>query len=88
MSVLRSSVVASVLASIFVFSIGVARAEVPVYGPEAPASLPLEKSEPTKIASFETAPVIDGKLDEPLWEHAAVLKDFYQIQPGYNIQPT
>jgi Domain of unknown function (DUF5916)/Carbohydrate family 9 binding domain-like len=28
------------------------------------------------------APVIDGKLDEPLWKDAAVITDFRQIKPG------
>ncbi len=99
MGFLRSAVLMSVLVAIVGTSIGIARADVkaskpaspsagPVYGPDAPSSLPIEKSEPTAIGAFETAPVIDGKLDEPIWEHAAVLRDYYQIQPGYNIAPT
>ena len=57
-------------------------------GNEAPVVVPLEKQEPVKIGTFETRPVIDGKLDEEVWKSAAVLKDFYQIQPGDNIAPT
>lgn len=57
-------------------------------GDEAPFTVPLEKQEPVKIGTFETKPVIDGKLDEEVWKNAAVLKDFYQIQPGDNIAPT
>ena len=34
---------------------------------------------------FDKAPVIDGKLDDEVWKQAAVLKDFYQVQPGDNI---
>jgi len=37
---------------------------------------------------FDKAPVIDGKLDDEIWKTAAVLKDFYQINPGDNIAPT
>src|SRR6266699_3040791 len=49
--------------------------------------LPPEKAAPIKLAHFDKPPVIDGKLDEDVWKHAVVLKDFYQIQPGDNIAP-
>jgi len=50
--------------------------------------LPPEKANPVAVPKFETPPVIDGKLDEPVWQNAAVLKDFYQIDPGDNIAPS
>lgn len=50
--------------------------------------LPAEKSQPILVPKFETAPVIDGKLDEEIWQKAVVLKDFYQIQPGDNTPPS
>jgi len=50
--------------------------------------LPPEKAAPIKLAHFDKPPVIDGKLDEDVWKHAVVLKDFYQIQPGDNIAPS
>jgi hypothetical protein len=37
---------------------------------------------------FAKPPVIDGKLDDDVWKNAAVLKDFYQVQPGDNIAPS
>lgn len=37
---------------------------------------------------FDKPPVIDGKLDEEIWKQAALLKDFYQVQPGDNIAPS
>ncbi len=37
-------------------------------------------------ARFESAPVIDGKLDDPQWRDAAVLGELKQIRPG-NGQP-
>ena len=50
--------------------------------------LPEEKSKPVTMVKFDKPPVIDGKLDEDVWKKAAVLKDFYQIQPGDNIAPS
>jgi len=50
--------------------------------------VPPEKSQPVTVPKFDKAPVIDGKLDEEVWQKAAVLKDFYQIQPGDNIPPS
>jgi hypothetical protein len=51
-------------------------------------TLPIEKANPVRIPRFETAPVIDGNLDEELWKRAAILRDFYQTQPGDNIAPS
>jgi hypothetical protein len=50
--------------------------------------LPPEKSQPVRLARFEKPPVIDGKLDDEIWQRAVLLKDFYQIQPGDNIAPS
>ena len=50
--------------------------------------LPPEKANPVRVAKFESAPVIDGKLDDEIWKQAVVLKDFYQVQPGDNIAPS
>src|SRR5215207_6549530 len=51
-------------------------------------ALPTEKSRPVAVTRFERVPVIDGRLDEEVWKTAAVLKDFYQINPGDNTAPT
>jgi Domain of unknown function (DUF5916)/Carbohydrate family 9 binding domain-like len=51
-------------------------------------SLPAEKANPVRLPKFEKPPVIDGKLDDEVWKSAAVLKDFYQVQPGDNIAPS
>ncbi|HEX8119546.1 MAG TPA: DUF5916 domain-containing protein, partial [Pyrinomonadaceae bacterium] len=56
--------------------------------PKGLPALPPEKTQAVRIARFEKAPVIDGKLDDEVWKSAAVLKDFYQINPGDNIAPT
>src|SRR5688572_3540086 len=50
--------------------------------------LPPEKANPVTIPRFDKPPVIDGKLDEEVWQKAVVLKDFYQIQPGDNVPPS
>lgn len=50
--------------------------------------LPAEKQVPVPMPKFDKAPVIDGQLDDEIWKHAAVLKDFYQVQPGDNIAPS
>src|SRR6266576_4504638 len=50
--------------------------------------LPPEKAQPVRMPRFDKAPVIDGKLDDEIWKHATVLKDFYQVQPGDNIAPS
>ncbi|HEX8557040.1 MAG TPA: DUF5916 domain-containing protein, partial [Pyrinomonadaceae bacterium] len=46
--------------------------------------LPAEKSRPVVIPKLETAPSIDGRLDDEAWKSAALLTDFYQTQPGDN----
>src|SRR4051812_22883088 len=48
--------------------------------------LPPEKLKPVQVAKFTTPPVIDGKLDDEAWKTAPVLKDFYQTNPGDNIE--
>lgn len=53
-----------------------------------PVVLPPEKAAPLKLPRLTKAPVIDGKLDDEIWKQAAVLKDFYQVQPGDNIVPS
>jgi len=50
--------------------------------------LPLEKSQPQPISRFEQPPIIDGNLNEKVWLHAVVLKEFYQTQPGDNLAPS
>src|SRR5215216_578910 len=68
----------------------------PTPAPDATAStkpkesfvVPPEKSQPITIPKFDKPPVIDGKLEEKVWQKAAVLKNFYQIQPGDNTPPS
>jgi hypothetical protein len=48
--------------------------------------LPAEKRAPVRIPRFDKPPVIDGKLDETVWQQGALFNDFYQTSPGYNTQ--
>ncbi|HEX8557143.1 MAG TPA: DUF5916 domain-containing protein [Pyrinomonadaceae bacterium] len=56
--------------------------------PRGVPPLPPEKAQPVRIPRFETAPVIDGKLDEEVWKAGALFKDFYQFNPGDNVAPS
>jgi hypothetical protein len=51
-------------------------------------TLPPEKAAPVRIPRFDRPPVIDGRIDDDVWRQAAVLKNFYQINPGENIAPS
>jgi hypothetical protein len=60
-------------------------------GPAKPAAaivVPPEKATPVTIPKFEKPPVIDGILNESVWQNAAVLKNFQQIDPGDNTPPS
>ncbi|MEK6336463.1 MAG: carbohydrate binding family 9 domain-containing protein [Acidobacteriota bacterium] len=57
-------------------------------GTTGAVTIPPEKSAPVTVPRFEKPPLIDGKLDDGVWQNAAVLKDFYQIQPGDNVAPS
>jgi hypothetical protein len=47
--------------------------------------IPPEKAVPINIPKISISPTIDGRLDEEVWQRAAVFKDFYQTSPGDNI---
>ena len=65
-----------------------APAPAPAAAPKGSFVLPPEKSQPVVLPTFAKPPVIDGKLDDEVWQKAVVLKDFYQIQPGDNVPPS
>ena len=54
----------------------------------AASEVTAKKSQPVSITRFEQPPVIDGRIDDAIWQRAAVLKDFLQINPGDNTAPT
>jgi hypothetical protein len=55
---------------------------------ETKAETPPARAMPVAIGALETAPVIDGRLDDDIWRNAAVLQNFYQVQPGDNAEPS
>lgn len=52
--------------------------------------VPPEKARPISVPKVpeENGILIDGRLDEDLWDQAAQFKDFYQTSPGDNIAPS
>jgi hypothetical protein len=51
-------------------------------------ALPPDRAQAVRVMRFASAPAIDGKLDDEVWQQATVLKDFYQTLPGDNIAPS
>lgn len=47
-----------------------------------------KKSEPIILQKFFVSPVIDGNLQDSVWRHAVVLKNFVQTFPDDNTSPT
>ena len=41
-----------------------------------------------KVTRVQTAPVLDGKLDDIIWQQAEVITDFHQIRPGDGTEPS
>ena len=58
--------------------------------PRFRATLPAEKLRPMIVprSEIESAPTIDGKLDDAIWQTAAQFKDFFQTSPGDHIAPS
>jgi hypothetical protein len=57
-------------------------------GSERSVSPYVSKESPVRIPKFETAPVIDGNLNDGVWKNSALFGDFIQTQPGDNVAPT
>jgi hypothetical protein len=41
-----------------------------------------------RVTRVDTAPTIDGRLDEPVWSRAEAITDFHQIRPGDGAEPS
>jgi hypothetical protein len=41
-----------------------------------------------KAVRVDTAPVLDGNLDDAVWQQAEVIDDFHQIRPGDGTEPS
>ena len=55
--------------------------------PESNKSAEARKA-PVTIPKISEPLTIDGLVNEEIWKQAAVYKDFYQTNPGYNIAPS
>jgi hypothetical protein len=65
-----------------------AKVPVPAAATVAGITLPPEKASPVRLPKFDKKPLIDGKLDDAVWQQAVVLKDFYQINPRKSYSAT
>ncbi len=54
---------------------------------EGSATRYASKEGAARISRFETAPVIDGQLNDPIWSQAVMFGDFLETNPGDNIAP-
>jgi hypothetical protein len=54
----------------------------------APALLPPDSHPQLEIVRAETPPTIDGVLDEPAWDRAAVIENLTQVEPVEGVPPT
>jgi hypothetical protein len=55
--------------------------------PFAAGSLSAQSELEIAVPRTETRPIIDGRLDEPLWQRAAVLDQWVQTEPADNGRP-
>jgi hypothetical protein len=58
---------------------------VPLVQAQEPATNIPKSVQAVKV---DTAPVVDGYLDEPMWQLAEPITDFHQIRPGNGTPPT
>lgn len=58
-----------------------------VWAAQEPVRKP-DKANAVRAVRFESKPLIDGSLQEAMWQRAATLTGFRQTQPGDNIAPT
>jgi hypothetical protein len=55
--------------------------------PDGPVSKYVPKNVPARIARFESAPVIDGILNDAVWQNATLFGEFLETNPGDNVVP-
>ena len=53
---------------------------------DAPASA--EAAKVVRVVRVASPPVIDGRLDDDVWQQADVITDFHQIRPGDGAEPS
>jgi len=51
-------------------------------------TLPTNAPKQFRAVRVATPPIIDGRLDEALWQQAELITDFHQIRPGDGVAPS
>jgi len=64
---------------------GITLAQAPASAPQGPLKDPGVKT--VQMVRTTTAPVIDGKLDEAVWQTAALVNDLHQVSPIEYAEP-
>ena len=54
----------------------------------AQVAAPADGRKGARMVRVDTPPLIDGKLDEAVWQQADVITDFHQIRPGDGATPS
>jgi hypothetical protein len=47
-----------------------------------------DSNKQVRVVRVESAPLIDGRLDDPVWQDAEVLTDFHQTRPNNGAEPS
>ena len=55
---------------------------------QAVSETPVIGQKQIRAVRVETPPVIDGRLDDAVWQQANVITDFHQIRPGNQTEPS
>ena len=58
------------------------------YNTSAQTASAEDANKEVRVVRIESAPVIDGKLDDAVWNNAEVLTEFHQTRPGNGDPPT
>ena len=61
---------------------------LPVASTLAQEAAPTNIPKSVRAVKVDTAPVVDGLLDEAVWQQAEVITDFHQIRPGNGTPPS
>jgi hypothetical protein len=78
----------SLLPSLVISSALLAQSLSPTSSSNASAPVSGAVQKQVNAAHVETAPVVDGKLDDAVWQQAQVITDFHQIRPGDGVDPS
>ena len=51
-------------------------------------TVPATAQKQVRAVRVATPPVIDGRMDDAVWQQAEVITDFHQIRPGNQTEPS